>query len=137
MSKWYNAPRQSGKSTFIVNRAVMLYKIYQENADRAISKKDKSKLPKIPIILTFNESARKLLKDKVLAELGLHITRDKTPFPVLNVDEFLRYKEYYSNRNYIVLIDEASMTIDTMFKCLGVPVDTATLSVQTIDRLAF
>lgn len=133
MGMIYNAPRQSGKSSFILKKAHEQWVKCQYYKKQCWDKSsDVTKVctrpPDEPLILVSNSRTVSFLKEEYYKMYGIN-----PAFTIYTLREFINKKNSISNIGYKVYIDNAEIVFNDMLKLLGLSgFDTAVMTVSTV-----
>lgn len=111
----FNAPRQSGKSLYLVKRAIQLYEgfLKDENSE--------------PVILVHNNRNVNYMKYMLYKYCG-----DRYAIKVMDIVQFMRLRG--ALHSYEVLMDEVQYCIDALVANKGCKLSDATLTVPDIEN---
>lgn len=135
MGMIYNAPRQSGKSTFILKKAHEQWAKCQYYKKQCWDKSsDVTKVytrpPDEPLILVSNSRTVLFLKEEYYKMYGIY-----PAFTICTLREFINKKNGINNTRYKVYIDNAEIVFNEMLKLLGLSeFDTAVMTVPTVTN---
>lgn len=131
----YNAPRQSGKSTYILKKAQEQWTKCQYYKKQCWDKNiDVTKVctrpPDEPLILVSNSRTVLFLKEEYYKMYGIY-----PAFTICTLREFINKKNGINNTRYKVYIDNAEIVFNEMLKLLGLSeFDTAVMTVSTVTN---
>lgn len=111
----FNAPRQCGKSLYLIKRAIQLYEgfLKGENSE--------------PVIVVHNNQNVNYKKQMLYKYYG-----DRYTIKVMDIFQFMRLQS--APHNYEVLIDEVQYCIDALVVSKGCKLSDGTLTVLNIEN---
>jgi len=133
MGMIYNAPRQSGKSSYVLKKAIEQWEKYQYYKKKQIScSHDAVKVctqsPDQPLVLVPDKHTVLTLKEEYYKKYGVY-----PDFTICTIMELVNNKSNLSNKRYKLFIDNAEVVFNDVFKVLGLSgFDTAVMTAPTV-----